>query len=435
MMAMFLSAPRKRAAWCLGIVAIVSAALCGGSARAAVGVRTIVTFNGTGNGANPYAGVTFDASGDLYGTTVNGGSANDGTVFEVDTTGTFSTPVTFTGSANGASPRGNLTLSADGKYLFGTTSSIGPSNGGTVFQLTTDTTHTLTTAAAFSSTAATGYFPFAGVTADAAGNLYGTAYLGGSSSAGAIYELTAQTKTTFTASPVVTFNGTGNGSNPRAPLIADTAGNLYGTTTNGGTSSDGTVFEVSATGHALSTLATFTGTANGANPYAGLVMDSTGDLFGTTYNGGAGSDGTVFEVAATTHKLTTLATFNGTNGANPSGGLTLDANGDLFGTTYNGGGSSDGTAFEVAAGALSPTTLLSFNGTGNGANPQAGLTADAAGNLYGTTANGGANSDGTAFELTNTGFAISAPEPTSLTLLTAVCVGLASGRRRPPGHR
>ena len=181
------------------------------------------------------------------------------------------------------------------------------------------------------------------------------------------------------------------------------------------------MFEVAAGTHTLTTLATFTGT-NGANPYAGLVEDSSGNLFGTTYYGGASNDGTVFEVAAGTHTLTTLVTFTGTNGANPDAGLVEDTSGNLFGTTASGGASNDGTVFEVAAGTHTLTTLATFTGT-NGGEPYAGLVEDSSGNLFGTTYNGGASNDGTVFEI-----AAASTTSTTLTFNYTVAAGQSDPR-------
>jgi uncharacterized repeat protein (TIGR03803 family) len=153
------------------------------------------------------------------------------------------------------------------------------------------------------------------------------------------------------------------------------------------------VFEIPQGSVVITTLAYFN-YANGANPVAGLVEDSNGDLFGTTSGGGAYGDGTVFEVAAFSLAITTLASFNGTNGAGPEAGLVEDSNGSLFGTTSAGGAYGAGTVFQVgASGAIA--TLVSFNGA-NGAVPLAGLVEDSNGNLFGTTEFGGAGNSGTA---------------------------------------
>jgi len=202
----------------------------------------------------------------------------------------------------------------------------------------------------------------------------------------------------FVSSNLASFNGA-TGSGPRAGLIMDAQGNLYGTTDGGGANGHGTVFELAAGSGTITTLASFNG-ANGAYPEAGLIMDAQGNLYGTTSNGGAFDDnGTVFELAAGSGTITTLASFNGANGHTPRAGLIMDAQGNLYGTTAMAPGAPGrGTVFELAAGSGTITTLASFNGA-NGVNPEAGLILDAQGNLYGTTYFGGAFGQGTVFEL------------------------------------
>jgi uncharacterized repeat protein (TIGR03803 family) len=199
--------------------------------------------------------------------------------------------------------------------------------------------------------------------------------------------------------------------------------NAFGTTgaVNG---SLGSVFEVGITPGAQSTtLATFTG-ANGADPRSGLTIDAAGNLFGTTFSGGAYGLGTVFEYNIDTHQLVTLASFNGADGANPVGGLLIDGHGDLWGTTSAGGADNDGTVFEIATTGLltipaqalgwppggptwnyatTPTTIVTFTGS-NGAAPLAGLTFNGQGDLLGSTSAGGSSNTGTVFEITNAGF-------------------------------
>jgi uncharacterized repeat protein (TIGR03803 family) len=203
-------------------------------------------------------------------------------------------------------------------------------------------------------------------------------------------------------------------------VTLDASGNLYGTTTYGGPSGggigDGTVFEIAKGSGTITTLASFNGT-NGYWPAGGVTLDASGNLYGTTYHGGTGNDdGTVFEIARGSGTITTLASFNGTNGAEPDAGVTLDASGNLYGTTEDGGASSEGTVFEIARGSGTVTVLLSFDGA-NGASPSA-VTLDASGNLYGTTSRGGSSGDdGTVFELTpNTAVSLSLTSGTSTSL-------------------
>src|SRR5665213_3234984 len=234
---------------------------------------------------------------------------------------------------------------------------------------------------------ASGANPQSTLAVDSIGNLYGTASRGGASGDGTIFEIA---KGSGTITTLASFNGT-NGANTEAGVTLDASGNLYGTTFNGGSSNAGTVFEIAKGSGTITTLVSFDG-SNGANPSAGVTLDAAGDLYGTTDGGGDSSDGTVFEIAKGSGTIKTIASFNGTNGAGPLAGVTLDASGNLYGTTVDGGDSNDGTVLEIAKGSGTITTLASFNLT-NGANPSAGVALDASGNLYGTT------NEGTVFKI------------------------------------
>ena len=166
---------------------------------------------------------------------------------------------------------------------------------------------------------------------------------------------------------LITFNGT-NGTEPNYDLYIDASGNLFGTTMSGGANGKGTVFEVPAGTNNLVTLYSFS-SATGIIPIGGVIEDSSGDLFGTTNRGGTNNDGTVFELMAGTYTLNTLASFAGSNGSVPPASLYEDSSGDLFGTTLNGGFENNGTVFEVAAGSNTITTLVTFTGTANGSGP------------------------------------------------------------------
>ncbi len=150
-------------------------------------------------------------------------------------------------------------------------------------------------------------------------------------------------------------------------------------------------------GYTLTTLASFNGT-NGDAPYAGLVMDGQGNLYGTTRYGGADGIGAVFEIANGSNAITNVASFNGSDGIYPEGSLILDSQGNLYGTAEYGGASGDGAVFEIARGSNTIIDLASFDGT-DGISPEAGLVMDGQGNLYGTTVVGGATGDGTVFEI------------------------------------
>src|SRR5262245_25798112 len=201
----------------------------------------------------------------------------------------------------------------------------------------------------------------------------------------------------LTPTLLVSFDGA-NGANPVAGLVMDGSGNLFGTTQFGGASNLGTVFKIAAGTHEFTPLASFGGFI-GAEPLAGLVTDGGGNLFGTAVLGGAFGGpigyGTVFEVAAGSNAITPLAFFDGTNGAYPTGDLVVDGSGNFFGTSFGVG--LFGQVFELAAGSGIIKNLVASDGT-NGADPGP-LVIDGGGNLFGTTGNGGANGAGTVFEI------------------------------------
>ncbi|MGH7168703.1 MAG: beta strand repeat-containing protein, partial [Gemmataceae bacterium] len=230
---------------------------------------------------------------------------------------------------------------------------------------------------------------------------------------------------------LASFNGT-NGLAPQAGLIMDRSGNLYGTTLAGGAFGDnpgyGTVFELAQGSSTITTLASFNG-SNGSEPSGRLLTDGSGNLYGTTDFGGVSNDGTIFELVQGSGTITTLASFNGSNGSEPSGSLIMDDTGNLYGTAEGGGG----TVFELAQNSGTITTLASFNGT-NGLGPQDGLIMDSSGNLYGTTVDGGVSNDGTIFELQ--GVASAAPtitgQPSSQTVTAGSNVSFTASANGNP---
>lgn len=205
-----------------------------------------------------------------------------------------------------------------------------------------------------------------------------------------------------TLTTVVNFNGT-NGGTPKAGVFAGSDGNLYGTTSTGGSQSKGTAFKLTgSTFSTLTTLVNFTGT-NGTNPVARLFQATDGNLYGATFVGGTNNAGTLFKLPKTTFTtLTTLLNFNGINGANPAGRLISGSDGSLWGTTSAGGVNSKGTVFKIPLTGGVPTVLVNFNGT-NGATPLARLQLASDKNYYGTASAGGATNKGVAFKLTPAG--------------------------------
>ena len=193
-----------------------------------------------------------------------------------------------------------------------------------------------------------------------------------------------------------------NGAAPEAGLIMDSSGNLYGTASGGGASGDGAVFEVAHGSGTLTTLASFNGT-NGHPRDGGLIMDSSGNLYGTTYQGGASGDGTVFELAQGSGTITTLASFNGANGHAPNARLIMDSSGNLYGTTFRrrrtGALRTARAPFSSWPRAAAPSPPWPRSTAPTVQTRTRGLIMDSSGNLYGTTYGGGASNDGTVFEL------------------------------------
>jgi uncharacterized repeat protein (TIGR03803 family) len=371
-----------------GVLMLVFVAL---QAQAAVTLTSLVSFNQT-NGAFPSAGLIQAKDGNFYGTTSFGGSGSGGTLFQMTPSGTLTNLVLFNGT-NGASPRAGLVQALDGNF-YGTTYNGGSNSAGILFQLTTN--GTLTTMVILGDT--NGAHPIGGLIQGRDGNFYGTTAIGGTNSGGTAFQAT----TNGTIANLVSFDISGSaGKSPYAGLAQGSDGSLYGTTYQGGTNGYGTIFKVTTNG-SFTSLYSFTGTNDGGYPYAGLIQGLDGSFYGTTSYGGTNGYGTVFEFA-TNGTLTTLVSFGNTNGAYPQAGLVLGSDGNLYGTTSAGGaftnlsGVGYGTVFMMGTnGTL--TTVISFDRT-NGAAPQAGLIQGADSNFYGTTTQGGTNGYGTIFQL------------------------------------
>lgn len=260
-----------------------------------------------------------------------------------------------------------------------------------------------------------GYMPEASVVRDSYGNFYGTTLEGGGSTAcsggcGIVFRVNQWGSETVLHEFA---GGSSDGANPRGVLAIDEADNLYGTTLNGGAFGKGTVFMVDKEG-TVTVLYSFSGKADGGNPYAGLVRDAYGNLYGATVNGGLpGSTckfrgilgcGTVFMLNKAGKETVLYSFTGGSDGANPQCTLVRDSAGKLYGTTTFGGDLGSGTVFMVA-GEGRETVLYSFSGGTDGGLPYAGVVRDSAGNLYGTTLQGGSapNPSGTVFKLTPSG--------------------------------
>jgi uncharacterized repeat protein (TIGR03803 family) len=387
------------------------------------------------DGAGPYLGhLIADSSGNLYGTTRSGGAHDAGTVFELVKSGTTYTERvlhSFGSSPNprvgdGANPYAGLIMDSGGN-LYGTTFGGGTDDDGTVFELKAPLSANMSDIVLhrFGIAGDREDFeagPCAGLIMDASGNLYGTTEggSGGSDgfSEGTVFELAAPLSAGMNDIALHRFDSAWEGVSPCAGLIMDSSGNLYGTTAiPGGPNGYGTVFELKAplSAHMPDiALHIFRSGDDGANPYAGLIMDAGGTLYGTTYRGGTndyyGGDtndhGTVFELkappSADMNRNVLHAFRSGSDGANPYAELIMDSSGNLYGTTARGGANGAGTLFELTAPLsdnMNAIVLHAFGSGSDGANPFAGLTIDGSGNLYGTTQHGGTNGHGTVFEL------------------------------------
>jgi uncharacterized repeat protein (TIGR03803 family) len=356
---------------------------------------SLYSFDGT-DGDGLYGSLVQGLDGNLYGTTFSGG-ANifGGTAFKITRKGELTTIYNFCSEnkcLDGTEPYAGLVLATDGNF-YGTTEAGGnSSSGGTLFRMTT--AGSLTTLSLPGN-------PQAALIQGTDGDLYGTTFRGGGGLG-----------TVFKVSPggvlmtLHSFDGT-DGAYPGASLTQGIDGNLYGTTTTGGNSScgcDGTIFKITPTG-TFTTLYDFS-VSDGSYPYDNLVEGANGEFYGTTRYGGAHSDGTVFSITSK-GILTTLYSFcaqtNCTDGANPFAGLVLATDGNFYGTTAAGGnpacnfGGGCGTIFKISPqGAL--TTLHSFDGA-DGSSPSGNLLQATDGKFYGTTFSGGSSSDGTIFSL------------------------------------
>ncbi|MGA2177039.1 MAG: choice-of-anchor tandem repeat GloVer-containing protein [Verrucomicrobiota bacterium] len=370
----------------LGWVSSTGAVLAVASVTApGVTFSTLYSFTGGADGGNPN-GLMQETNGNFYGTTQSGGIEGSGTVFQMTPSGVVTTLFLFSNAGSGGySPVAGLAQGVDGN-LYGTTENGGSNGWGTVFKTTTN--GNLTTVVTF--TSGNGAEPDETMIVGADGNFYGTTFVGGASGEGEVFRMTPNGALSVLAS----FNGL-NGFNP-SELAQGADGSLYGTTLEGGTYGDGTIFKVTTNG-TLTSLFSFSYTNGGFLPFAGLTQVADGSFYGTTYEGGAFSYGTVFSMSPS-GGVTTLYSFTGGNdGGHPAAELILAADGNFYGTTFAGGAYDDGTIFRMAPG-YAPVTLVSFDGD-DGANPQTPLVLGADGNLYGTTQNGGAGGNGVIFRV------------------------------------
>lgn len=316
--------------------------------------RVLYRFRGyPADGALPQAPMILDKKGALYGTTAQGGAAKQGTVFRLTPSGSTyieSVLYSFRNGTDGARPFSGLIADKTGA-LYGTTNQGGGASAfGTVFKLTPSGGGYLESVLHAFRGGTDGANPVAGLTADDTGALYGTT-IGGGSGVGTVFKLTPSGRG-YSESVVYSFQNKSDGATPSARLITDTTGALYGTTAAGGTNGYGTVFKIvpSGTGYTESVLYSFQNGNDGASPFPGLVADAAGALYGMTTVGGMKGFGTVFKLApsGSGYGESVLYSFqSGSDGANPYATLIADKTGALYGTTVSGGTSNKGIVFRL----------------------------------------------------------------------------------------
>ncbi len=377
-------------------------------------VKVLHSFAGPPDGQAPYGGLILDADGNLYGTTQNGGTSTGcrpnygetcGTVFKLSAEGVETILYSFSGVPDGEFPTSVLVRDEKGN-LYGTTQMGG--NGscaygdiygcGTVFKI--DPTGKETVLHSFPATGGDGEIPYAGLRRDKKGNLYGTttyggAYCEGEYGCGTVFKIDPTgTETVLYSFGTYYEDGTG----PYSRLIGDGTGNLYGTTGGGGTRGKGTIFKLDTSTDTETVLFNFCAEnvsprkcPYGSDPTAGVVLDTKGNIYGTTTFGGTGNHGIVYKIG-TTGKETVLHRFSDqADGAFPFyADLVMDKEGNLYGTTYSSEPTNTaGSVFKVSS-TGKETVLYYFTPQGtDGAYPLAGVIQDGKGNLYGTTTSGG----------------------------------------------
>jgi len=377
--------------------------------------NVIHTFSGNGDGYQPYAGLTQDSSGRLYGTTSEYVS---GTVFQmkrVNGSWILSTLYNFStmNGNDGLIPYSEVVFGAHGT-LYGTTLEGGTSANcefgcGAVYNLKPPSTVCKTVICFWNSIpihsftdGPDGGNPNSTPVFDSQNNLYGTAALGGTAGIGVAYEMTESSGGTWTQTVIHNFTGA-DGAYPYATLVFDLAGNLYGTTGYGGQFNQGTIFRLSPSGSGwnLTTLYSFHGSTDGAQPNGGVILDSAGNLYGATAEGGSDGGGTVYELSPSRGSwnfslLYSLAgRSDGTYYPGPVNALAMDGRGNLYGTALLDGAFNHGSAFELTPsnGSWTYTSLHDFTGGTDGSDPIGSVLLDGTGNIYGTAAFGGAENN------------------------------------------
>ncbi len=401
----------RRRSWSTVFVSVAALILVtlilGTGSASAVTYKTLHAFTGP-DGEDPYFdnALVFDQAGNLYGTTLGGGTYNWGTVYRLsprpDGTWVQTVLCNFTGDLDGGEPSAEVVFDVAGN-LYGTTGSGIMGGSGVVFELSPNPDGTWTESVLHRFLPGGEALPHAAPVLDAAGNLYGT-----TTDVSSVYKLAHNADGTWTYSVLHVFDQTGDGDSPWGGLIFDRDGNLYGTTGGGGAYNSGTVFKMTPNSDGTWTeRIIYQFRPKDGSPIVHLVFDQASNLYGTTPGWGTPSDaGTVFELIANSNGSWTKHVLHfftgGMDGGEPVAGLIIDQKGTLYGTAEVGGAHSYGVVFKLmrtTAGGWAEKVLWSF-GNHPSAYPYGGLTFDGRGNLFGTTFGTERRTLGSVFEIT-----------------------------------
>ena len=345
------------------------------------------------SGGNPLSNLTLAPNGRFYGMTPYGGVVGYGVLFEYDpTTSGFSKKLDFFSSSKGSNPLGGLVQAPNG-MLYGMTSNGGSNSAGVLFEY--DPIGSSYLKKVDFSTVATGGYPSGRLLLAANNKLYGLTPYGGSSGDGVLFEYDPGS---LTVTKKVDFSSFTSGAVPQGSLQMAANGKLYGMTSQGGTNSNGTLFEFDPATGIVVVKYSFPSIGAGINPKGSLMQAANGKLYGMTNQGGANLYGVIFEYVVATNTYTKKIDFSGTNGSYPYGDLTQASNGKLFGMTSGGGANSAGVIFEYDQVLNAATVKYDFISASTGSNPQGSLTEVAIGKLFGLTSTGGTLNSGVLFE-------------------------------------
>lgn len=369
------------------------------SGEAAVKETTLYSFTGGNDGSFPHAGVIGDEKGNLYGVTSSGGANHAGAIFELSppakgqSAWTQTTLYSFTGGNDGANPQAALMMDAKGN-LYGTTYSGGATGNGVVFELARhkhEGTWTYRTLWGFTG-GNDGGVPAGSLTMDSAGNLYGSTTQGGTGVVGTVFELSPNGKK-WSESVLYNFTGNNDGGEPMGNVLLGKDGNLYGTTAGYGEFNYGVVYKLTAQGGGnwgFSVLHAFAGGSDGEVPRDGLIQDANGTLYGATA-GFSASYGNVFQLntdGSNYNVIYSIIGGQGFTGNGPWQTVSLGADGTIYGTTYADGASSFGEVFQLTpqgGNSWTPKVLYTFPGGAGGQYSYSKVWLDKVGRLYGTT--------------------------------------------------